>query len=289
MQYEEPVFRPPSEAQSLIVQVSIGCSHNGCAFCGMYKGKRFRVRPLEEMVPEISEAGRRWPQTRRVFLADGDALALSTDALVKRLDLLQAAFPELSRVGVYVNAANVLSKSDAELRLLSEKRLRIGYLGLESGHTAVLREMCKGAGVEEMVTAVRRCQANGIKMSVMALLGLGGTKRSREHARETAAALNRMNPRYLSFLSVMPVPGTLLQRWIDTDRFHQLTPSETLREMRWIIEDLELQGSIFRSNHASNYAALSGRFPQDKARLLRELAGYVDGSSRMREEWRRGL
>jgi radical SAM superfamily enzyme YgiQ (UPF0313 family) len=255
----------------------------------MYKGKRFRVRPLDALRADIVEAGECWPRTRRVFLADGDALALSTDALVQILDLLGAAFPELSRVGVYVNAANVDSKTDAELRLLSERKLRIGYLGLESGHASVLKEMCKGAGVDEMVTAVRRCQANGIKMSVMALLGLGGTARSREHARDTAGALSRMNPRYLSFLSVMPVPGTPLQRWIETGRFQELAPSEMLQEMRWIIEDLELQGTIFRSNHASNYAALSGRFPQDKARLLNELAGYLDGSSKMRQEWQRGL
>ncbi len=149
MHYDEPVFRPPSEARSLIVQVSIGCSHNRCAFCGMYKDKQFRIRPLDALRPEISEAGKRWPHTRRVFLADGDALALPTDTLVEILHQLHGAFPELSRVGVYVNAANVLAKTDAELRRLSDQKLRMGYLGLESGHRAVLKEMCKGADVAQ--------------------------------------------------------------------------------------------------------------------------------------------
>mgnify|MGYP001591474745 CR=1 FL=1 len=287
--YEEPVFRPPSEAQSLILQATIGCSHNRCAFCGMYKGKRFRIRDLSEIRADILEAGTRWPHTRRVFLADGDAMALSTENLAAVLDLLNESFHDLSRVGIYVNAANVLSKTDGDLRLLSQKKLKTGYLGLESGNKEILDEMHKGATAGEMVEAVCRCQENGIRMSVMVLLGLGGEERSREHAEDTAMALNLMNPRYLSFLAVMPVEETPLFRRIQKGDFRELTPWQTLLEMKMILQALRLEGTIFRSNHASNYLALSGRFPQDKERLISEIDNALDGQGILREEWERGL
>jgi radical SAM superfamily enzyme YgiQ (UPF0313 family) len=289
MHYEEPLFRPPSEAQSLILQASIGCSHNRCAFCGMYKAKRFRVRPVGEIRDEIRQAKAVRPGTRKIFLADGDALVLDTGHLLEILDLLNASFPELSRVGLYVNAENVLSKTDEELRLLSARKVRIGYLGLESGYDELLAEMKKGVTAAEMIEAVRRCQAAGIKMSVMVLLGLGGTERSRVHALETAQVLNRMQPRFLSFLTLMPVEGTPLFRWIKTGDFTELTPSGILREMKWLVEGLDLRGTIFRSNHASNYLAIAGRFPQDKTRILSEMEECLTGKKRFREEWERGL
>jgi radical SAM superfamily enzyme YgiQ (UPF0313 family) len=289
MQYEEPLFRPPSEANSLILQVTIGCSHNQCSFCGMYKRKRFRVRALPELKTEILEAKGRWPDTRRVFLADGDAFGLPADTLLEILDLLAEAFPKLSRVGAYINASNVLSKSDENLRELAEKKLRIGYLGLESGSEEVLASMHKGATAKEMIETVGRCQKNGIKMSVMVLLGLGGQARSSQHADDSAEALNQMNPRYLSLLSLMPVEGTPLYRRILAGGFAELTPKQVLREMKRIIEGLDLDGTIFRSNHASNYLALSGRFPQDKERFLSEIDDCLNGKRGIREEWFRGL
>ncbi len=289
MHYEEPVFRPPSEARSLILQATIGCSHNRCAFCGMYRTKRFRVRGFAELKEDILKARERWPGTRRVFLADGDALSISTENLVAILDLLNESFTELSRVGVYVNAANALSKPDEDLRLLSRKKLKTGYLGLESGNEEILEEMHKGATAGQMVEAVRRCQENGIRMSVMVLLGLGGERRSRQHAEDTAKALNRMNPRYLSFLSVIPVEGTPLFRRVQKGDFRELTPRQTLLEMRMILQALRLEGTIFRSNHASNYLALSGRFPQDKERLISEIENALSGQGILRKEWERGL
>jgi len=289
MHYEEPLFRPPSEAGSLILQITIGCSNNSCDFCGMYKQKRFRVRDLPEIADEIRDAGKLWPATRRVFLADGDAFALPTKQLLTILELLRGAFPDLSRLGIYMNASNVLSKSDEELHQLMEQKLTIGYLGLESGANEVLERMGKGSTSEEMIEAVQRCQATGIKMSIMALLGLGGKSMSRRHAADTARALNRMQPRFLGLLSLIPVEGTPLARRIQQGEFRELTPSEILREMKWIVEGLELEGTIFRSNHASNYLALAGRFPRDKARLLSEIEECLSGSKRMREEWERGL
>jgi radical SAM superfamily enzyme YgiQ (UPF0313 family) len=289
MKYEEPVFRPPSEANSLILQATIGCSHNRCGFCGMYKTKRFRAREFSVLRRDILEAGERWPETRRIFLADGDAFALSAKELIRILDLLNESFPQLSRVGAYINASNVLSKSDDELKSLSERRLKIGYLGLESGNEEILAEMKKGATADQMVEAVRRCQESGIKMSVMVLTGLGGQGRSRQHSEDTAIVLNRMNPRYLSLLAVMPVEGTLLGNRIQRDEFTELTPGESLLEMKGIIERLDLKGTIFRSNHASNYLALSGRLPQDKGRLLKEIEDSLAGKKGLREEWERGL
>lgn len=289
MNYEEPVFRPPSESGSLILQATIGCSHNRCTFCGMYKEKRFRAREVSELQAELEEAAKRWPDTRRIFLADGDAFALSTKKLQQLLDLCHNAFPALSRVGAYMNASNVLSKSDRDLQGLAEKKLRIGYLGLESGSDKVLAQVGKGATAAEMVEAVRRCQENGIKMSVMVLLGLGGREQSGEHAADSAIALNQMNPRYLSLLALMPVEGTPLYRRICRGEFHELTPKESLEEMRRILEGLELKGTIFRSNHASNYLALAGRFPQDKARLISEIKNCLSGNRGMRDEWMRGL
>ncbi len=289
MHYDEPVFRPPSEANSLIFQASIGCSHNRCVFCGMYKNKKFRLREFSELRQDILEAKDRWPESRRVFLADGDAFALSAKELIRILDLLNESFPQLSRVGAYVNASNVLSKPDDELKLLSERKLKIGYLGLESGNEEILTDMRKGATAEQMVEAVRRCQENGIKMSVMVLTGLGGQGKSRQHSEDTATALNRMNPRYLSFLSVMSVEGTPLTRRIQKGEFVELTPSQTLEEMKRIITNLDLKGTIFRSNHASNYLALSGRFPNDKERLLSEIEETLSGKRKLRDEWMRGL
>ncbi len=255
----------------------------------MYKNKRFRVRDLPEVTEEIREAGSLWPRTRRVFLADGDAFVLSTEELESILDLLERHFPDLSRVGIYVNASNVLTKTDEELRRLAERKLTIGYLGLESGNNTILAAVGKGSTAEEMTEAVQRCQAVGIKMSAMALLGLGGQSMSRAHAADTAKVLNRMNPRFLSLLSFIPVKGTSLFRRIQQGKFMELTSTEVLREMKWIVEGLDLQGTIFRSNHASNYLALAGRFPRDKTRLITEIEECLAVSKGMREEWERGL
>ena len=196
---------------------------------------------------------------------------------------------QLSRVGIYVNASNVRSKSDQELQLFSDKKLKIGYLGLESGNDEILEQMRKGATADQMIETVQRCQQNGIKMSVMVLLGLGGKEKGHQHAESTAAALNRMNPRYLSFLSVMPVKGTPLYRKIQKNEFTELTPEQTLYEMKEMIQGLQLKNTIFRSNHASNYLALSGRFPQDKERLLFEIDECLSGKKMLREDWMRGL
>jgi radical SAM superfamily enzyme YgiQ (UPF0313 family) len=277
VRYLGPVYRPPSEADSYLLQVTVGCSHNECTYCAMYRHKTFSARPLDRVLEDVAEAGRRFPGTRRVFLLDGDAMTLSTARLLPVLEALDRAFPALQRVGSYVNAVSVLRKSDDELRLLRERKLGIGYLGLETGDPVTAERIVKGATVEEQVEAVRRAQAAGIKMSVMVLLGMGGRERSRVHAEETAKALSAMDPRYVSCLCVTPVPGTPLFDEVARGAFEPATPEQTLEELRTIVERVELTGAVFRSNHASNYLPIGGRLPADRDRLLAAVDAALEG------------
>jgi radical SAM superfamily enzyme YgiQ (UPF0313 family) len=289
VRYVGPIYRPPSEADSYLLQVTIGCSHNECTYCAMYIDKKFSARPQAEVLADVSEAGRRFPDTRRVFLLDGDAMTLSTARLVPVLEALSAAFPSLQRVGSYVNAVSVLSKSDADLRRLRDLKLGIGYLGLETGDPETAAKIVKGATVEEEVEAVRRAQAAGIKMSVMVLLGIGGKTRSKEHAAATAEALTKMDPRFVSCLCVTPVPGTRMAEEVARGDLVLPTPLETLDELRTIVGDSRLSAAVFRSNHASNWLPLAGRLPADKDRLLAAIDAAKRGEVPLVPEGRRGL
>lgn len=287
MRYVGPVYRPPSEADSYLLQVTFGCSHNECTYCAMYRHKTFSARPLDDVLVDVVEAGRRLPDTRRVFLLDGDAMTLSTAKLVPVLEALNSAFPRLQRVGSYVNAVSVLRKTDADLARLAALKLSIGYLGLESGDEETSKRIVKGATVVDEIEAVRRAQAAGIKMSVMVLLGMGGRVRSKEHARATAAALSAMDARYISCLCVTPVPGTPLYDDALAGRFELPTPVETLDELETIVRETVVSGSTFRSNHASNHLPLAGRLPADRARLLGEIEAARRGEIPLvPEEWR---
>jgi radical SAM superfamily enzyme YgiQ (UPF0313 family) len=289
MRYHGTVIRPPSEADSYILQVTYGCSHNQCTFCGTYLDKPFQVRPVDEVRQDIALARTVLPHTRRVFLADGNALVLSSRRLVPILDELAAAFPDLQRVAAYANARDLLQKSREELAQLRERGLRLVYLGLESGHEEVLRRIRKGATAEEMIEAVRHSQAAGIRVSVIALLGLGGRALSAAHAEATGRVVSAMDPRYLSLLTLMLVPGTLLHRQWQDGEFELLEPEALLGELHQIILHLDgLSGCIFRTNHASNYLPLAGTLPKDKPRLLETLeAAMRRGRAVLRPEaWR---
>jgi radical SAM superfamily enzyme YgiQ (UPF0313 family) len=287
MRYVGPVYRPPSEADSLLLQVTIGCSHNECTYCAMYRGKTFRARPIEEVLADVEEAGRLAPETRRVFLMDGDAMKLSTARLVPVLEALDRAFPSLARVGTYVNAVSVLRKSDEELARLRALKLSIGYLGLETGDPVTAARIVKGATVDEEVEAVRRAQAAGIKMSVMVLLGVAGRARWREHAEATADALSRMDPRFVSCLCVTPVPGTPFFGEVARGEVVLPTPEETLDELRVLVDRMRLSGAVFRSNHASNWLPLGGRLPADRERLLAAIDAARRGEIPLvPDEWR---
>jgi radical SAM superfamily enzyme YgiQ (UPF0313 family) len=289
MRYRDPVYRPPSEAHSYLLHVTYGCSHNECTYCAMYRTKKFEVRPEHEVLEDIQMAAERMPNTRRVFLLDGDALTLSAKRLLPILKALDEAFPELHRVGAYANAVSINKKSHEDLVALREHKLGIAYLGLESGDPIVNDRIVKGASIDEQVEAVQKAQAAGIKMSVMALLGMGGRERSREHAVATGQVLSRMDPRFVSCLCVTPVPGTPLYDEVKEGRFQVLEPEETLEELRTIVENLDLTASVFRSNHASNYLPLGGRLPADKARLLEAIDQAREGQIPLRPDWARGL
>jgi radical SAM superfamily enzyme len=265
--YIEPVFRPPSEARSLIFQITVGCSQNSCTFCGMYKGKRFHVRPVAEIIEEIGgipERHRR--QVDRVFLADGDALVYPFDGLTEILDVLSATFPHLARVGSYASPNSLTTKSTEQLALLREKRLRILYFGLESGDDETLQLIRKGFSADGMAQQALKARQAGIKLSVTAILGLAGRQRSLEHARDTAAWLNRINPEYFSLL-------TLFHRHNDAfvSSLDQCTRRELMLEARQMLVCLNPGRTILRSNHVSNFLDLAGSYPKDRQRLIDDL------------------
>jgi radical SAM superfamily enzyme YgiQ (UPF0313 family) len=291
MHYHGTVIRPPSEADSYILQVTYGCSHNRCTFCGTYLDKPFRPRDTSQVLEDIKLAGSVIPATRRVFLADGDALALSTDRLSMILDALRDAFPNLERVGIYANAQNLIVKSSGELENLCEKGLGIVYLGLESGSDEVLKRIEKGASSAKMIEGVQKAKAAGILVSVIGILGLAGPDGSIDHARLTGEVVSRMDPDYFSMLTLMLVPGTpLYQQW-QAGQFLLMEAEEMLAELRVIIQNLDgLTRCVFRTNHASNYLPLLGTLPEDKARLLKILdEALIQGKDALRLETWRGL
>jgi radical SAM superfamily enzyme len=289
--YVEPLFRPPSEARSLIFQITLGCSQNTCTFCGMYKGKRFRIRPVAEILAEIAEIpGHYRPAIDRVFLADGDALIYPHDGLLTLLEALAAAFPRLTRVGMYASPNSLRSKSTAELRSLRERKLRILYFGLESGLDATLAAIHKGFTAEEMAQQASKAREAGIKLSVTAILGLAGRMLSLEHARATAAWVNRVNPEYFSLLTLFHRHNEAFIRSLD-----QCTRRELMHEARELLAHLSPRHTILRSNHVSNFLNLAGSYPKDRERLLKtvDLAlveagrypGFLDGIPEYEEEY----
>jgi radical SAM superfamily enzyme YgiQ (UPF0313 family) len=307
MRYYGNVVRPPSEAWSYILQITYGCSHNQCTFCSTYLDKPFRVRPAKEVLEDIEMARSTIPHTRRVFLADGNALVLSTQRLVPILDALGKAFPNLERVSIYANAQDILRKSEEELVTLYRKKLGMIYMGLESGDEEILRQLKKGATAAEMIEAVRKAQAvgpstalrrgsgqgsgRGLKVSVIGILGLGERQRSREHAIATGQVVSAMDPAYFSLLTLMVVPGTELHQQYKAGEFVLIEPLEMLAEMRVMIQHIEgVACCVFRTNHASNYLPLAGTLPQDKERLLATLdRALAQGESVLRPEYLRAL
>jgi radical SAM superfamily enzyme YgiQ (UPF0313 family) len=291
MRYYGTVIRPPSEAASYLLQVTYGCSHNKCTFCPTYLDKPFKVRPINEVLEDINEAQQLMPYTRRVFLCDGNAMVLNTQQLMTILNALEAAFSELQRVGIYANADEILRKSDDELHMLVAHHLSILYIGLESGSDKVLEKVRKGATVRQIIEAVKKAQEAGFKVSVIALLGLGGTNLWEEHATSTGKAISEMSPRYFSLLTLMLVRGTVLYTQWQKGDFVLPEPIEMLKEMRVIIEHTDMRsGCIFRSNHASNYLPLAGTLPKDKERLIYLIdTALTHGESFLKPEHLRGL
>ena len=289
MRYQGAVYRPPSEAYSLIVQVTYGCSHNTCAFCSMYKEKRFSLRPMEEILEDFHLARQVYRRVDKVFLADGDALVRKAGELERILDTVREVFPECRQVTCYASPSSIRIHTEEELRTLREKGLVMVYMGLESGSGQVLALMNKGhtaAEIVEMGQKVRRC---GIALSVTAITGLGGPDLLESHAVETAAAFNAMNPEYIGMLTLMVEPGTPLYDWVRNGEFRLLTQPQVLEETRLMVERLESPGSVFRMNHASNYLTLRGTLNQDREAMLETIRQAEGDLSRLRPESWRGL
>lgn len=283
------VIRPPSEAGSFLLQVTHGCSHNRCTFCVTYKFQKYEVRAFDKVREDVELAARWNPGIRRVFLCDGNSMALETADLERILDCLHENFPSLERVGVYANASDILTKTPEELAGLSEKKLSIAYMGLESGNDEILEKVRKGSTAEEMVQAVRKAQAAGIDMSVIVLLGLGSRRMSRQHAVDSANVVSRMNPSYLSALTLMLLPGTALYRDYTNGDFELMDPESVLQELRWLVEGIEVDNCTFRTNHASNYLPVGGVLSRDRDKLLEIIDAGLADSSLLRPESYRAL
>ena len=266
---EGMVFRPPSEANSFILRVTIGCAHNRCTFCSMYRGVNFRARPLSEIEPIIRQTARRYPHLRRVFLADGDALVLSTDRLLAIIELLKAYFPKLSRISCYGGPLDILRKTPTDLQLLKQAGLQLVYLGIESGDDEVLNRVQKGVTSEQMIEAGQKIIAAGMKLSAMLVLGLGGRELSRQHALNSARVASAINPTMLSALTLMLHRGTPLRNEAEQGTFQPLSPYEFVLELKELVSNLNMHSPcIFRSNHVSNMLPLAGTLPGDKNSLL---------------------
>jgi radical SAM superfamily enzyme YgiQ (UPF0313 family) len=288
--YIGAVFRPPSEAQSLIIQATLGCSHNKCTFCGSYLDKPFKIRSLEEIRQDLEDARYMGP-VRKVFLADGDALSIPQKRLVQIHEAVNEYIPSVERIGIYSNARDILRKSVEELQELAALKLGIVYLGVETGDAELLEKICKGATYEQLVEAAHRVKQAGIALSVTVLLGIGGIEGSRRHASETAKILTDMDPDYVGALSVILVPGTPLHQEHVEGKFRLPDPFGLIEELRVMIAESSFTNCVFRSNHASNYLPVKATLPQDKEGILRAIDRVLearDGAS-LRPEFLRAL
>jgi radical SAM superfamily enzyme YgiQ (UPF0313 family) len=292
MRYVEPVFRPPSEADSFLLQATVGCSWNHCTYCAMYRerAKQYRVRPVPEILEDIALAARTFgDQVRKVFVLDGDALAMDLGLWEPILEALRATFPKLRRVSCYATALNLLAKSQAELERLHALGLKLLYIGPESGDDVTLKSIAKGATAAEHVEAAAKARAAGLRQSVIFLLGAGGAERSVAHATASAQLATGMDPEYLSALTLMLVPGTPIHRLAERGQFALPSVDGLLGELRILVAEACPSDAVFRANHASNYLPIGGRLPRDRAAILRQIDAALAGEIRCRAEWTRGL
>ena len=289
MQYEGDVYRPPSEARSLIIQVTIGCSHNTCTFCHMYTGKQFRIRKREEILRDLEECSIEYGRyVRRVVFADGDALIVKTPLLLELLAYVKDHFPYVERVTAYGTASDVLRKSEEELTALAKAGLEMVYLGAESGDDEILRQIQKGQTAAELIEAGRKLKRCGIKTSVTLISGLGGPDGMEKHALESAKLINEMNPEYAAILSLQLREDSPMAREVLRGERQLLTADQTVEETEIFLRAIDSPGTVFRSNHASNFVALAGVFNQDIPLMLQQLE-EAKAKQRYRPEWMREL
>jgi radical SAM superfamily enzyme YgiQ (UPF0313 family) len=289
MHYDGTIIRPPNEAQSIILQVTLGCSHNRCDFCGAYKDKKFGIKDESIVLEDIAYAAKHLKDLRRLFLSDGDALILHQEKLLKILREISLQLPWVTRVGTYGNAKSIARKSLDELKELKSLGLGIVYMGLESGDDETLAKVHKHDMTDAIIRQGKKIKEAGIKLSVTVLLGLAGLKRSAIHARETGKALSAIDPQHIGALSLMLIPGTPMHTDWKNGAFELMEPPELLRELRIMIEHTHLSQGLFYANHASNYLPLQVRLPREKDKALRMIDAALQGDIALRPEWVRGL
>ncbi len=289
MHYEGNIIRPPSEANSILLQVTVGCSHNKCAFCGTYRGERFKIKPDDIIMADIAFAAQYCKRQRRVFLCDGDALIIPQKRLLAILQAIRTQLPWVTRIGSYANTKSIAMKSDEELKTLHENGLGILYMGLESGDDDTLKAINKGASAERMIAMGRKAKQAGFKLSVTVILGVAGRERSEAHAQATGRVLTQIDPDYVGALSLMLVPNTPMYEEYRTGRFPLLGPDEMLRELRTIFAETHLTQGLFHANHASNYLPIRARLPRDREAVLALIDKALAGRVALKPEWMRGL
>ena len=285
MRYEGSIYRPPSEAYSLLIQVTIGCSHNTCTFCTMFKDKKFRVRPIEEVFEDLEMARRAYPVVEKIFLCDGDALCLSNEKLMRILTRIAELFPECKRVSVYGTARDINRKSDEELKELLDAGMEMIYMGAESGSQAVLDKIHKDVTVREQIDAVKKAERVGIKMSVTFISGLAGLEGWEDHAISTGKMIMEMNASYASLLTLMLDPAAPIMKEIESGEMTLLTPEQVVGETYLLLENaMPKKSCVFRSNHASNYISLRGNLPEDRQRMLAQLKVAMENIGLLKDE-----
>lgn len=291
MRYEGNIYRPPGEWRSYLLQATVGCSHNKCTFCGMYKDKRFHIRPMKDILEDIEMARIYYKgQMDKVFICDGDAIIMRQTQLLEILNALYAAFPNLRHVTVYAGPKSTMTKTPKQLRELREAGLTRAYLGVETGWDDLLKQINKGATADELLKAGTMLREAGIDLWDTIILGLAGPgEPSRKHIEETIALINKMKPQHLSALTLIPEPSTPLYQDVKAGRFRLINPEETLVETRMLIEGLTVNPLHFTSNHASNYLALNGTLPNDRRKFLSMIDDALEGKGHLRSEFSRGL
>ena len=289
MHYEGNIIRPPSEANSILLQITVGCSRNKCTFCGAYRGERFRIKTDSVIMEDIAFASNHCRRQRRVFLCDGDALIVPQKRLMNILMEIEKQLPWVTRVGAYANSKSLKMKTLDELKALKAHGLGILYMGLETGDDVTLKKINKGATSEEMIQMGMKARAAGMKLSITVLLGIAGKKRSQVHARETGRVLSAIDPEYVGALTLMLIPGTPLHQDCADGKFPLLEPDEMLTELKNMIVATELSKGLFHANHASNYLPIKARLPKDKAVTLRLIDEALAGKISIKPEYFRAL
>jgi len=289
MHYEGNIIRPPSEANSILLQVTVGCSRNKCTFCGTYKGERFRIKPDSVIMQDIAFAARYCQRQRRVFLCDGDALIVPQQRLLNILKEIQKQLPWVTRVGLYANAKSLGMKTIDELKQLKTYGVGIAYLGLETGDDVTLKKINKGATAAHMIDMGKKAKQAGFKLSITVLLGIAGPERSIIHAQETGRVLSAIDPDYVGALSLMLIPGTPLYQDYSSGKFRLIEPQQMLAELRTMIASTNLTRGLFHANHASNYLPIRARLPKEKTSTLRLIDEALEGKIPLKPEYLRAL